>query len=233
MGEIISIFQNAGFFGSITSGVMTGTTYFICSIFSIVLGAVVGLSYMYKGKFTKSFVVTLALMPVLVQTVIILVNGNLGTGVAVMGAFSLVRFRSVPGTAKEISSIFLAMAIGLATGTGFIGVACVFTFMVVIVSTLYSLINFGDNNYDKRILKIILPEDLNYTEMFDDLFEKYTSFNQQVMVKTTNMGSLYKLQYHVILKDKKAEKEFLDEIRCRNGNLEVSMGMIFVDREEL
>lgn len=139
-----------------------------------------------------------------------LVNGNLGTGVAVAGAFSLVRFRSSPGTAKEILNIFTALAAGLAAGVGYIGVALIFVLTVCAAEALYTLTGFGEKQRTERELKITVPEDLNYTEIFDDLFKKYTAFYQLKKVKTAGLGSLYQLTYSVRLKDTALEKEFID-----------------------
>ena len=164
---------------------------------------------------------TVSALPFIVQTVIMLVNGNVGTGVAVMGAFSLVRFRSVPGNAKDICSIFLAMAVGLATGTGHLLLAVLMTAVVCVLNIIFTL--FPDKNMKsgEKELTIVIPESLDYDNVFDDIFEKYSSESELVSVKTVNMGSLYKLRYTVTLKDKTKEKEMLDEIRVRNGNLEV------------
>lgn len=192
---------------------------------SLLLGLVIAMTYMYKTRYTKSFVVTLALLPAIICMIILMVNGNVGTGVAVAGAFSLVRFRSVPGTAREICTIFLAMATGLITGMGYLGIAAVFTLIMCAAFMIYSTLDLGAKaNADKyKTLKIMIPEDLDYTGVFDDLFREYTASNELVNVKTTNMGSMYKLTYDVTLKDPSYEKEFIDNIRCRNGNLEVSV----------
>ncbi|MEL7568590.1 MAG: DUF4956 domain-containing protein [Dehalobacterium sp.] len=205
----------------------------ISTLASIVLGFGVALIYMYKSIYTKNFVVTLALLPAMVQIVIMLVNGNIGTGVAVMGAFSLIRFRSVPGNAREISSIFLAMAVGLATGMGYLGVAALFLIIVGIMTVLLFTSGFGDQMKSEKELKVTIPENLDYSGIFDDLFQKYTKYAELVKVKTTNMGSLYELQYHIVLSEQAGEKEFLDEIRCRNGNLNIVCGRVPTAKVEL
>ena len=198
--------------------------FLICSIASLILGVLASMIYMYRNSYHKSFVITLALMPAMIQIVIMLVNGNLGTGVAVMGAFSLVRFRSVPGTAREISSIFFAMGIGLATGMGYIGFAAVFLALIGIATFLLINSGFGKNKLIEKELKITIPENLDYNGVFDDLFEKYTHENSLEQVRTTNMGSLFELRYKVELKKEEQEKEFLDALRCRNGNLPIICG---------
>ena len=179
--------------------------------------------------------VTLAVLPATVAVVIMLVNGNLGAGVAVAGTFSLVRFRSTPGTAKEITAIFLAMAVGLACGMGYPGFAALFAVLMCAVSVFYALINFGGQPKGqlRRILRITVPENLDYPTAFDDLFEKYTSKLQLMEVKTTNLGSLNRLTYEVTLKTSGTEKEFIDELRCRNGNLEISMSYQPTESREL
>lgn len=206
---------------------------FISTLASIILGVGVAYIYMYKSVYTKNFVVTLALMPAMVQIIIMLVNGNIGTGVAVMGAFSLVRFRSVPGSAREISSIFLAMAVGLATGMGYLGVAALFLIIIGITTVLLFTSGFGEEMKGEKELKITIPESLDYSGIFDDLFKKYTKSAELVKVKTTNMGSLYELQYHIVLAAQTVEKEFLDEIRCRNGNLNIACGRVSTAKVEL
>lgn len=198
--------------------------FLICLLASLVLGVVIAGVHMFRNTYTKSFIMTLVLLPAIVQLVIMLVNGNLGTGVAVMGAFSLVRFRSVPGTAREITSIFLAMAVGLATGMGYIGAAILFVIVTELVNVVFTLSSFGEKPQLERSLRITVPESLDYTDMFADIFQKYLSKYELVQVKTSNMGSLYKLEYIMTLKEKNTEKKLMDELRCRNGNLEILCG---------
>lgn len=192
----------------------------LCMGVALILGLAISGIYMFRNTYTKSFVITLALMPAIVQLIIMLVNGNIGAGIAVMGAFSLVRFRSAQGTAREIGSLFLAMAVGLALGMGYIGVAVIFTLVLGGFTLILEAFHFGEKK-QKLQLRITIPESLDYTEVFDEIFQEYTKNWKLVQVKTTNMGSLFKLEYHVTLKDAKQEKEMLDAIRCRNGNLEI------------
>ena len=208
-----------------SSGEVSFAAVGICLLASLLLGFVIALLHSYKNNGSKNFLVTLALLPAIVQLIITLVNGNLGTGVAVMGAFSLVRFRSVPGNAREICSLLLAMAVGLATGTGYIAVAACFVIVMGAVMLLYRATRFGESRQIKKTLRVTVPESLDYTGVFDDLFEKYTESCQLVKVKTSGMGSLFKLEYRIVLKDGKNEKAFIDELRCRNGNLEISCGL--------
>lgn len=220
-------------FASALSDTITASGFMICTISSLILGGIIALASMYKSNASPSFIITLALIPAVVQMVIMLVNGNIGAGIAVMGAFNLVRFRSIPGTAKEICSIFMAMAVGLATGMGYIAVAAVFTVLILLVNLLYLATGFGQKKKSIKELKITIPENLDYTGIFDDLFEKYASRCELVRVRTTNMGSLYQLFYHIELKDATLEKEMLDNIRCRNGNLDIVCGLIPENRREV
>lgn len=205
---------------------ITIPVFAICTAVSLVLGLGTALLCMYKSHYTQSFVVALAMLPAVVQVVIMLVNGNIGAGVAVAGAFSLVRFRSVPGSAREIGMIFLAMAIGLATGMGYVVLAVLFFIVMAVFVLALSVLRFGSGNEHERELKITIPETLDYEGLFDDLFQKYTNSAQLYRVKTTNMGTLYELDYHVVLKTERIPKEFLDELRCRNGNLNIVCGRV-------
>ncbi|MCD8039182.1 MAG: DUF4956 domain-containing protein [Lachnospiraceae bacterium] len=216
-----------GLFDTQATDVIALSDFMICIISSLVIGFIIALMYMYKNEYSKSFIVTLATLPAIVCVIIMMVNGNVGAGVAVAGAFSLVRFRSLPGTAREIGVIFLAMGTGLITGMGYIAYGFVFEIVLGAVSMLYSQAGFGDKKQTgrKRTMRITIPEDLDYTEIFDDIFERYTEDNELVNVKTTNMGSLFRLTYNVTLKDSGMEKALIDDIRCRNGNLEIVASM--------
>lgn len=209
---------------SIISSGLTLSTFLICTLTSLVLGIGIAFVGMYRSRSTQSFAVALAILPVVVQLVIMLVNGNVGAGVAVAGAFSLVRFRSVPGTAREIGVLFMAMAIGLATGMGFVGLAVISFIIISAVILLLTATGFGKAPVAERSLKITIPENLDYEGVFDDVFAKYTKSAELVKVKTSNMGTLYELQYSIVLKGENVPKEFLDELRCRNGNLNIVCG---------
>lgn len=201
---------------------------------SLGIGFFLSLIYMFKSRYTKSFVITLAMLPAIVAVVIMMVNGNVGAGVAVAGAFSLVRFRSVPGSAKEIGTIFLAMGAGLICGMGYLLYAIIFAGILGLVMLLLNLINLGKNkNCKDKTLRITIPEDLNYEDAFTDIFQQYTGSFDLISVKTTNMGSLFKLNYHISLKDLSKEKEFIDALRCRNGNLEIAIARQEVNVNEL
>ena len=208
----------------ITNGTFTGTEFLIATITSILCGIVIAATYGIKNKCSKSFAITLVLLPAIVELVIILVNGNIGAGVAVAGAFSLVRFRSAPGRGQEITSIFLAMAVGLATGMGYIGVAILFSIVISGINLIFNLGKFGEANESHRTLKITVPENLDYEGKFEDIFDKYLTNYTYDEVKTSNMGSLYKLTLSVVMKTDVSTKAFLDDLRTRNGNLDISLG---------
>lgn len=203
---------------------VSSTSFLLCCLASIVLGAAVAGIYMFRHTYSKNFVVTLAVLPLIVQLVIMLVNGNIGAGIAVMGVFNLVRFRSIPGSAKDIGSVFFAMAIGLATGMGFIALAAIFTVIVGLVNVVYVLSPFGKPREQKKLLKMTIPEDLNYEGVFDEILSAYTTEYELTQVQTTNMGSLFTLEYLIRMKRPGMEKRMIDELRCKNGNLKISLG---------
>ena len=214
-----------GIFDSELTTVITVSDFLLCIGVSLLIGLIIALSYMHKTRYTKSFVITLALLPAVVCVVIMMVNGNVGTGVAVAGAFSLVRFRSIPGTAREIGMLFLAMGAGLITGMGYLGYAVLFTVILCATFILYGYLNLGTRKIAAtyKTLNITIPEDLDYSNVFDNILSKYTSSYELTCVKTTNMGSLFRLTYDIVLKDASKEKEMIDLLRCRNGNLEINI----------
>jgi hypothetical protein len=191
---------------------------------AVALGILTALLYRRGSSASKSFLVTLSMMPTLVGAVIALVNGNLGAGVAVAGAFSLVRFRSAPGSAKEIGYIFMATAVGIATGMGYALYAVLLFLVLAALSYALEKTKFGECAQNERQLRVTIPEDLDYSGLFDDLFEKYAKKAELTRVKTTNLGSLFELTYEITLRDRGIEKAFIDELRCRNGNLNITCG---------
>lgn len=209
-------------FTSIIDGIdLTVTTFLICLAAALFCGVCTAFAGGFRTAVSKSFLVSLILLPPIVATVITMVNGNIGTGVAVMGAFSLVRFRSVPGKARDIVSIFLAMTAGLACASGYVGIAVLFTVIICLIMLVVAYIPMGEER--TMDLSITVPETLHIADAFDDLFEEYTKSHRLVRTKTTNMGSLYKLFYKVKMKDSKRLQAFIDALRCRNGNLEISL----------
>ena len=203
------------------------TYFFICMVFAIALGFLQAFVYTVKNRYTKSFVTTLILLPVAVCMIVLLVNNNIGVAVAVAGAFTLVRFRSVPGTGKEITAIFISMVTGVTLASWQTYNLEYALFFSLIGSGLLLILNttnlFTKTNKKEMILKVTVPEMLNYYTVFEDVFNKYTVSCEKLAVKSVNMGSMFKITYRVVLKDIKLEKEFIDEIRIRNGNLEVSL----------
>ena len=212
---------------SIISGTeITVPAFLICTAVSLLLGLGAALLSMYKNRYSQSFAVTLALLPAMVQVVIMLVNGNIGAGVAVAGAFGLVRFRSAPGTAREIGLIFLAVTLGIATGMGYVALAVVFFLIIALYGVALMSLRFGAGRANERTLRITIGENLDYEGLFDDLLDQYASRWELERVKTTNMGTLYELTYKVVLREARVPKEFLDALRCRNGNLNIVCGRV-------
>lgn len=192
----------------------------ISLVVAIILGIVIALTHKSTSKYNKNFLVTISVLPLLVSSVILMVNGSLGAGIATAGAFSLVRFRSIPGSSKEILTVFFAMTVGLSLGMGFVGFASIITVVASLIITILSKVKLFDNDNEK-ILKVVIPENLDYTNVFDEEFKKYTDKVELEQAKTTNMGSLFELSYKIKLKNNVNEKEFMDDIRVKNGNLKV------------
>ena len=215
------------------TGSLTIESALICTVVSVALGILIAILYRLQSPCSKNYLITLIILPALVQVIIMLVNGNLGTGVAIMGAFSLVRFRSIPGSAREICGIFFAMVVGVATGMGYLTFAAVITVIVGVVMLLLGKSKVGELSAKERQLRITIAENLDYTDVFDDLFQKYTSKWQLQRVKTTNMGSMFELRYDITLRNEKQEKEFIDELRTRNGNLTIMCGRALPGMEQL
>ncbi len=211
-------------FSLFNTTVISTSDFFICILASLLIGLFLAGIYSFRTKYTQSFFTTIVLLPAIVCVIIMLVNGNIGTGIAVAGTFSLVRFRSVPGSAKEIGAIFLAMGAGLLTGMGYIGFAAIFAIIMGIATILLNIFHIGAHCKTEGLsLRITIPEDLNYTDAFSDLFETYTTNASLIAVKTTNMGSMFRLTYSISFKKNVNQKDFIDALRCRNGNLEISL----------
>lgn len=200
---------------------------------SLLLGLVIAKVYQFKTVYSKSFVMSLALLPTLIAIVIFLVNGSLGAGVAVMGAFSLIRFRSAPGGAKELVSIFLVMTIGIAIGMGYLVFATVFTLIMSLVMLLLEVVNFGQMKHSMRQLTVVIPESLDYESIFDDIFNQAANHVELANVKTSDMGSLFKIKYIIQLNGRMTEKELIDALRTRNGNLEIAISRYITKENEL
>ncbi|MBQ6621259.1 MAG: DUF4956 domain-containing protein [Mogibacterium sp.] len=209
---------------SVMANGLTGAAFAAATVCSILAGLYIGFIYSRQKRFSQSFLLTVALLPITVQLVIMLVNGNIGAGVAVAGAFSLVRFRSAPGSGQEITAIFLSMAVGLATGMGYLGIAVIFTLVFTLLYLLLSQMQFGAAAGEERILKISIPESLDYEELFDDVLDRYTAHAELIDVRTASLGSLYKLTYRILPRKDISIKQMIDELRVRNGNLEIACG---------
>ena len=215
------------------NGIVGLTEFAIIMAAALLIGIGFSLITSIKTSSSKSFVITTALIPLAVSMVIMLVNGNIGAGVAVAGAFSLIRFRSTPGTAKEICVIFLDMAIGLALGMGYVGYAVIFAIVASLALLGLSYINIFRIKENEKFIRVMIPEDLDYPTVFDDIFKKYTTKVELLKVKSKNMGSMFALTYAVTLKDVNKEKDLVDELRCRNGNLEIMVCRKDMSKEEL
>lgn len=205
----------------------------ICIIGALLLGIIIARVYMFCGTYSKNFVMTLVILPTLVGVVVLMVNGSIGAGVAILGAFSLVRFRSIPGSSREISSLFFAMAVGLAAGMGYIGLSVIVTAILCVAMMVMRLLHFGEKNEKRQELRITIPENLDYTEIFDDIFDKYLNYVAIEKVKTTNLGSMYEITYLVEPKKETNPKMMMDEMRCRNGNLPIIFSRQQIAKDQL
>ncbi len=212
-------------------------TYFICAAIALLLGAPIALTYTVKNaRYSKGFVLSLYALPFAVMTVLMMIGNQIGPAIAIGGAFALIRFRSYPGTAKEIINTFMSMAVGVILATASenaLVIAPIFTLIVCLINVIFNLSHLGEKKSAEKTLRITIPESLDYTEAFDDLFEKYTRSHALVRVKTTNMGSMFQLSYDIVLKNEKEERTFLNELRCRNGNLDIICAKTVTDEDSL
>lgn len=209
--------------GSVIGTSISLSSFLICIVSALILGILAALVFSINSKYTSSWKISIALLPAVVTVVIMMVNGNIGAGLAVAGTFALVRFRSMPGSAKEVTGLFFAVSLGLICGMGFIGIAVIFFLIMAIVVVILSKFRFGEADAAIRTLKIAVPETLDYDSIFEDVFDKYLKRREMLRVRTTNMGTLYELTYEVIMKDNQKSREFIDELRTRNGNLNISL----------
>ncbi len=220
-------------FASIFTGQLTLGQFVLAITASMIMGLILSLVFMYRNTYTKSFISALILIPAAETVVIMLVNDNLGTGLSVAGSFALIRFRSVKGNARELVAVFIAMTIGIVCGTGYVALAGVFTLLLCAVMFVMNLTGFGSVSENERYLKITIPESLNYDEVFNDVLERYTGRYQLESIKTLTLGSLFRLEYSITMKNVSDVKKMIDELRTRNGNLEIMCGKPAVNREEL
>ena len=223
----------SGLFGTVIEhGTLSAGGFLLSTLVSLAIGLFIAFMYSRLNRCTNSMALTIIMVPAIVQLVIMMVNGNIGVGLAVAGAFTLVRYRSIPGKGQEMTVIFLAMATGLATGMGYLGVAVVFALIMMGVYTVLHIVNLGTSDKE-RLVQITVAEDMDYEDALDAVFKKYAKRYELIEARTTNMGSLYRLRYAVIFKKGAQEKKFMDEVRIRNGNLEVSCGRMVLRIEEL
>lgn len=220
-------------FGSIFSNSLTLGTFLISIIASLVLGLILTLGFMYRNTYTKSFITALVLIPAIEAVVIMMVNDNLGVGLSVAGSFALIRFRSVKGSAKELATVFMAMTIGIMCGSGFIALAAVFTLVITLAMFILTLLNYGGQSINERYLKVTIPESLDYEDILDEVLDKYTTRYELESVKTLSLGSLFRVDYSISMKNKNDIKKMIDELRVKNGNLEITCSKQVIDREEL
>lgn len=208
-----------------TTGEVTTLQFFIMAAASLVSGFIFSWIVSFKIRAKRRFFIVTAIVPFVVSAVVTFVSGNIGTAFAVGGAFSLIRFRSAPGSADEISTLLIAMGSGIAFGTGYIAYGVVILIGLGILFTALSLLPIFEhkNISEEKMLRITIPESLEYSGAFDDTFSSYLKSCESIGVKTTGMGSMFRLSFRVVMKDHSKEKEFIDELRTKNGNLEISV----------
>lgn len=213
-------------FNSIITAGITLRSFLVCTGVSLILGLALAFIFSFRARFTKGFALTLAILPAIVQVIIMMVSGSIGAGVAVAGTFSLVRFRSETGTARQIAALFLSVALGIALGMGYVLLAVVFFAIISVFFLILTMVSFGEDKSALRQLKITIPENLDYEGLFDEALAQYTTSQELTRVKTTNMGTLYELTYLVSFKDDTQIKPFIDQLRTLNGNLPISCGKV-------
>lgn len=229
---IKTIFDQQYINGELTTN-LKPSDVFICVGIAILLGLIIAACYMFRNEYSRNLIVSLSIMPVIVTVLIMLVSGSIGAAIAVGGVFALTRFRSAQGTSREITQILLAMATGLTLGLGYVYIAAFLVIVVEAMCIIFNLTKFGEASSKRRTLKITIPEELDYTELFDDLFEKYTIRATLTRVKLKNLGTLFQLTYDIMLKDVKTEKQFIDELRVRNANLDILCSRVITGSDEL
>ena len=200
---------------------ITIASFLICVGSALALGILASFVLSVGNKYTSSWKISIALLPAVVTVVIMMVNGNIGAGLGVAGTFAMVRFRSQPGSAREITGLFFAVSLGLMCGMGYVAIAAIFFAIMSVVILILTFLHFGEANAAVRTLKIVVPENVDYEEVFTDIFDRYTNMCKLVRVRTTNMGTLFELTYDIVLKNMNESKAFIDELRCRNGNLNI------------
>lgn len=215
-----------GIFDSVSTNVIVPTDFLLCVVVSLVIGLSLSLMIQWKSRSSESFSIAITLLPASVCVVIMMVNGNIGASLATAGAFSLIRFRSTAGSGREIIAVFIAMAAGLLAGMGYLTYAVLFALLMGCMMMLCTAIHLGkDRRPQQRQLRITIPENLNYENVFDPVLETYASQYTLRQVKSTNMGSMFKLTYDITLNAGVSAKDMLDALRCLNGNLEIGLSL--------
>jgi len=220
-----SLFTTAS---STTESTLTVGNSLIAMLAAFAVGILISLVYMrtYKNNNpSQSFALTIVILPAVISVIILLVGSNIARAFRLAGAFSIIRFRSVPGDPKDIAYVLFALAAGLACGMGYLTFGFLFTLVVCLVMLILNAIKFGQGKTTGKLLKVMIPENLDYENALEDVLNQYTVSHDLVKVKTTDLGSLYELVYQVTTRDDRKEKDFLDELRCRNGNLNITLVM--------
>ena len=217
-------------FGTATETISTIdiSTAIITVIVSFAVGVLISITYMKtagRENYSQNFALTMVLTPAVIAVIILLIGSNIARAFSLAGAFSIIRFRSAPGEPKDIAYVLFTMAAGLAAGTGFYGYSVLFTVLMCAIMFVLHLTKFGYTKNTGQLLKISVPENIDYEGVFDEILEKYTVDHNLLKVRTADLGSLYQLSYSVTLRDGTSRKEFLDELRCRNGNLNITLSM--------
>lgn len=209
-------------------------TAMLTIVVAFLLGGIISLTYMRtceKNSYSQNFSLTLVLIPMVIAIIILLIGSNVARAFSLAGAFSIIRFRSAPGDPKDIAYVLFAMAAGLACGVEFYGYAVLFTTILCVIMLILNFFNFGRKNFSQKLIKITVPEDLDFEGAFDEVFQRFTDSYQLIKVKTIDLGSLYQLVYTVTIDYKTNQKELLDALRCRNGNLNITLALSGDEKE--
>ncbi|CAM3548069.1 DUF4956 domain-containing protein [Marinicrinis lubricantis] len=206
---------------------MTWMHAILTIVVSFMLGGMISYTYMKTNPagYSQSFTLTMVLLPAIVAIIILLIGSNIARAFSLAGAFSIIRFRSAPGDPKDIAYVLFTMAAGLACGVGMFGYGVLFTVCLCLLMWILGKTNYGASKSDQKVLKVTIPESLGYEEAFDEVFKQYGVDYELKKVRTTELGSLFELVYAVTMDQALNQKEFLDAIRCRNGNLDISLTM--------
>lgn len=222
MFDFQNLFNSTTTETSVTFGTAVATI-----LIAIVLGGIISMTYMRTnpGGYSPNFTITMVILPVIVAIIILLIGSNIARAFSLAGAFSIIRFRSAPGDPKDIAYVLFTMAAGLACGVGAFGYGVLFTLILCVLMYALSKFKYGARRSEQKQLKVTIPESLSYEEAFREVFEQFGVEYELKRVRTTELGSLYELVYAVTLGPSVDQKEFLDAIRCRNGNLDITLTM--------